>query len=91
MHRAALEVVAGEAHVGVEPGRVGVEVQEGARPPVEGARTLLDQSVESPEARQQALELDQVVGGGVAHGVHGIERSGAEVGKAREREACLEV
>src|SRR3954453_17793212 len=43
LHAMPLEVV-GDAHVGVEPGRVLVKVQEGTRPVVEDASTPFDQT-----------------------------------------------
>ena len=68
VHRPPFEVVALEPHVGVEPGGVGVEMHEGPGPAVEGARLFLDEPVDGPQARQQVLELDQIVRCGVPHG-----------------------
>jgi hypothetical protein len=64
----ALEVFV-EPDVGVEPGRVGVEVQKGAGAAVEIPALVLLQTRQLPELDEQRLELIEVVLPRVTHTV----------------------
>src|SRR3954453_287149 len=61
---ARADELAVELQVGEQPGRVGVEVQECLRAPVEGARRTLGQPVDRPQLREQCRERFEVVGPG---------------------------